>query len=197
MPRPWLKILSCVVLAWTAVSAADEFEQLPAYKVGQSRTPLTAIEGKLVAALEAPNATFDARQFICRVLRQIGTDRSVPALAKWLTDPTTSHMARHALERMAGEKASAALRDALGKTTGALRIGMIGSVGVRKDAKAAGLLADLLTDKDAATVEAALKALGRIATPEALGALYRADVPSPRPWRPSRRIRFSAWPTRC
>ena len=40
--------------------------------------------GQLVKALESPKATFECKQWSCRMLRQIGTEASVPALAKLL-----------------------------------------------------------------------------------------------------------------
>ena len=43
-------------------------------------------------------------------------------------------MARYALERIPAAAAAAALRDALPKLTGTLKVGVIGSLGVRRDA---------------------------------------------------------------
>ena len=64
----------------------------------------------------------------------IGTAESVPALAALLPDKDLSHMARYALERIPAPEAGAALRDALPKLSGALKVGVIGSLGVRRDA---------------------------------------------------------------
>ena len=76
----------------------------------------------------------DAKDFVCRKLMVIGTAASVPALAALLADKDLSHMARYALERIPAPEAAQALRDALPKLSGALKMGVIGSLGVRRDA---------------------------------------------------------------
>ncbi len=55
-------------------------------------------------------------------------------LAAVLADKDNSHMARYALERIQASEVAAALRDALPKVAGALKIGVIGSLGARRDA---------------------------------------------------------------
>src|SRR5690606_37773691 len=67
----------------------------------------------------------------CRMLRIKGTEKSVPALAKLLTDEDLSHAARVALEPMPYESAGEALRTALEKTDGLTRMGIITSLGNR------------------------------------------------------------------
>ena len=54
----------------------------------------------------------------CTRLRQIGTEKSVPALATLLRDEHLSHMARYALEPMNNEESTEALRKALKKAEG-------------------------------------------------------------------------------
>ena len=68
------------------------------------------------------------------------------------------HAARYALEGMPYAEASAALRDAIGKTSGATRAGLIDSVGRRRDAAARPLLVPLLSDADATVAVAAASA---------------------------------------
>ena len=77
----------------------------------------------------------------CRELKTAGTEKSIPALAALLTDAATSHAARIALETMPYPAAGAALRDALGKTTGLVKSGIIDSIGARHDTAAMPLLA--------------------------------------------------------
>ncbi|MGA2033390.1 MAG: HEAT repeat domain-containing protein [Thermoguttaceae bacterium] len=110
----------------------------------------------------------------CRELKTAGTERSIPALAALLTDAETSHAARFALESMEYPAAGAALRDALGKTTGLTKAGIIDSLGQRRDAQAVPLLAASLTDKEPQVVAAAATALGRIGTRDAAAALTAA-----------------------
>ena len=78
-------------------------------------------------------------------LRVAGTAKSIPALAAMLPDERGSQAARHALEGMAIPEASAALRDALGTTSGLLKAGVIESLGWRRDVSAVSLLAPLLS----------------------------------------------------
>ena len=166
------------------------FEALNTYDWGQDTKLLQPIEAAIIAshgndperkqletrlaAVLGSDAPYDAKQYACRKLRVIGSPSSVPALAALLTDAKLSHMARFALERMPAKQAGDALRDALAKVGGDLRIGMITSLGVRGEADSVGPLQKLLGDKDAATVRAAAYALAEIGTPEASNALAGA-----------------------
>ena len=76
-------------------------------------------------------------------------------------------MARYALEPMPYPEADQALRGALGKGSGQTKVGIITSLGYRRDRGAVPELLKLLKDRDAAIVTAAAAALGRIGTPEA------------------------------
>lgn len=98
----------------------------------------------------------------CRRLKQIGTEKSVPALAACLANEELSHAARQALESMPCEEAGKALCDALGKTTGLTRAGIIDSIGLRRERQAVPALAALLSDPDAAVAAAAARSLGRM-----------------------------------
>ena len=136
-----------------------------------------ALESRL-AALLSEGISRDAKDYVCRKLMLIGTTASVPALAKLLRAAETSHMARYALDRNPAPEATAALRDALPKLSGAQKIGVIGSLGVRRDAESVKPLAALLADSDAAVCVAAAKALGAIRTKAAATALLDGK-PSP------------------
>lgn len=131
------------------------------------------LEDRLVAVLktELPHAAKDA---VCRALKTIGTAASVPALALLLADEKLSHMARYALERIPGPEAGQALRDALPKVAAKLKIGIIGSLGVRGEATAVAPLQALLADSDPTLAVAAAYALGDIRSPEAAKALVVA-----------------------
>ena len=107
----------------------------------------------------------------CKQLAIYGSEKAVPALAALLTDKELVSWARIALEAIPGEKVNEALRAALGKVKGRGLIGVINSLGVRRDAKAVGDLAGLLKNTDAGVACAAAAALGRIATPDAVKAL--------------------------
>ena len=137
-------------------------------------------EQQFIAVLkgEAPAAEKDKA---CRELQRIGTRACIPALAALLPDETLSHMARYALEPMPYPEAGQALRDALAKASGPAKVGVIASLGFRRDRQAAGQLIPLLRDPDPAVAAAAATALGRAATPAGLRSLrdFRSNAPEP------------------
>ena len=128
------------------------------------------LETRLAAVLKT-GASRAAKDFVCRTLKMIGTAESVPALAALLPDKDLSHMARYALERIPAPEAAQAMRDAVPKLSGALKVGVIGSLGVRRDAASVPALAAALGDADKAVACAAACALGDIGSPEAAKAL--------------------------
>lgn len=131
------------------------------------------LENRLLAALQS-EISRDAKAYVCRKLTIVGTAASAPALAALLADGNQAHMARFALERIEAAEAARALRDALPSLSGKLKIGVIGSIGNRRDASATAALAALLADGDAAVARAAALALGDIGTAEAARALQEA-----------------------
>ena len=134
------------------------------------------LENRLAAVLKT-DVSRDAKDVVCRKLMVIGTAESVSVLAELLTDESLSHMARYALERIPAPEAAAALRDALPKVQGELKVGVIGSLGVRQDPNSISALASLLTDADAMVARAAAYALGDMRTAAAAKALA-ASTPS-------------------
>lgn len=134
------------------------------------------LERRLAAALEGDTSR-DAKDYVCRQLMLIGTATSVPALAKLLANAETSHMARFALQQQPVPEAAAALRDALGSLSDDQLVGVIGSLGARRDVASVDALARLLAgheDKVSAEVpRAAAKALGSIGTVEAVEVLQK------------------------
>ncbi|MBC8373840.1 MAG: HEAT repeat domain-containing protein, partial [Planctomycetes bacterium] len=126
---------------------------------------------KQIAVLKSADATLKAKNDACRELATIGDPKAIPVLASLLGDEKLSHMARYALEPLDNASVDAALRDAMGKLKGNMRIGVINSIGTRRDEKAVSGLTKLLTDTDKGAASAAIGALGKIATPEAITAL--------------------------
>ena len=131
------------------------------------------LEGRLVMVLksEAPRA---AKDVACRALKTIGTASSVPVLATLLADEKLTHMARYALERISGPEAGQALRAAMAKTTGKVKIGIISSLGVRGEDASVAPLQTTLADPDPAVAQAAAYALGDIGSLDAAKALLNA-----------------------
>jgi len=129
-----------------------------------------AQESELLAVLRS-DATVQEKSAACRQLARVATKEAVPTLAALLGDEKLSHMARYALETIRDPSADDALREALGKVQGRPRLGVIGSLGVRRDVKAVAVLAGLLEDPDTDTAQAAARALGCIGNAEAAKAL--------------------------
>ena len=117
--------------------------------------PPKADEGKLLAVLKSADATHNEKVDAFRGLALIATEKSIPTLASFLGDEKLSHMARYALETIKDPAVDEALRDALGKVKGKPLVGVIGSIGVRKDAKAVDALANMLRNSDAELAQAA------------------------------------------
>jgi HEAT repeat protein len=78
------------------------------------------------------------------------------------------------LERIPAPEAAQALREALPKLDAQLKVGVMGSLGVRRDAASVPALSALLGDTDASVARSAALALGAIRTPEAARALREA-----------------------
>jgi HEAT repeat protein len=160
--------LSAVLLVATAAAPA----------LGQAEKPGAPDEAKLIAVLTSKASVKDKAD-ACRQLASVGTRNAVPALAMLLADERLAQMARYGLEPIPDPSVDDALRTALGQLKGRLLVGVIGSIGVRRDAKAIESLAQRLSDADPEVAQAAARSLGRISTPEAVRALTRALAVNP------------------
>lgn len=123
----------------------------------------------------------------CQRLRVVGTAKSVAALAVLLREEPTAHAARYALEGMPFPEAGAALREALETTSGLIQLGLVDSVGWRRDAATVPVLVRLLSGGDAAVAGASAAALGKIGGQEAMAALKTAEASA----NPA--VRAAAW----
>jgi len=133
--------------------------------------PPQADEAKLIAVIKSSDATHKEKADACRGLALIATEKAVAPLAALLGDEKLSHMARYALETIQDPAVDEAFRDALGRLKGMPLVGVIGSVGVRRDAQAVEALTKMLLDSDAVVAQAAARALGDIGNPAAAKAL--------------------------
>jgi HEAT repeat protein len=131
------------------------------------------LERRLIAALPT-DISRDAKDYVCRKLAIVGSPAAVPALSDLVTHEDNSHLARHALERIPGPEAASALTGALAKTSGKVKIGVIGSLGARRETAAVPVLAGLLGDADPAVARSAALALGAIGGMEAARVLQAA-----------------------
>lgn len=172
-------------------SARDAVAGIAGYRFGDSREALSAVEDLAraalsdnalreslaaeLAALLAGEATYESKDFACRQMAIIGGPAAVPALATLLRAPDTADMARYALQVIPCPEATQALMDALGKAAAPVQIGIINSLGERRDAAAVPALAAYATGLDPAPAEAAIHALGKIGGAAAMDALLMAQ----------------------
>jgi len=155
---------------------AESFDKLGA-KVIESHSHVGVrkdLAARFAAILDDPKATGAAKVFACRELYRIGTKKNVPTLAKLLISDETADMARYALERMPCAEAGEALRAALEKTKGTTKVGIINSLGARRDTAALAMLGPLVGDANRAIAEAAIVAVGRIGGHDAAELLTEA-----------------------
>jgi HEAT repeat protein len=99
----------------------------------------------------------------CQRLGELGAKEAVPALSALLGDEHLSVYARYGLEPITDPSADDALRAALSKLKGNELVGVINSIGKRRDAKASPALARMIYGSDADVARAAAAALGSIA----------------------------------
>ena len=143
---------------------------------GNSSEPLKLIESKAVESLKDPQlrdsleekilnslVTANSRRgkdFLCRMLRIMGTNKSIPLMKELLSDQENGHMARYVLASMQYEEAGAALHQSLNTVQDKLKQGIIDSLGDIRYKKA---VPDLIKLLDTASVaNNATRALGLI-----------------------------------
>jgi HEAT repeat protein len=155
-----------------APSVPPEFDANPIWQLDQA---------KLIAILKDPAAPLFRKAIACKRLAQIGTKESVPPLAALLGEKRLGHYARFGLEPNPDPAAGDALRAALPKLKGRLLMGVITSIGVRKDTRAIDALGKLMYDQDVEIAQAASASLGCIGGPQSAkllkDGLSRTKVP--------------------
>ena len=142
-------------------SRADTVKISDMIREASGKPEMKAMEKQLDDFLKS-DASYAAKDFVCRELSVAGTEASVPVLSSMLTDGKVSDIARYALERIPGPAVDDALRKALSKANGKAKIGIINTLGVRGDKKAIEPLAKLTNDANETVAVAAVAALGRI-----------------------------------
>jgi len=133
---------------------------------------------QLIAVLQS-DAPPAEKAITCKRLAVYGTEAAVPALAPLLADKALASWARIALEVIPGPAADEALRQATKNVQGRLLVGVINSIGVRRDAQAVDVLAERLKDSDEEVASAAAVALGRIGGEQAAEELMPALAEAP------------------
>jgi len=132
------------------------------------------IERELIKVIES-DARFAAKQAACRRLMVAGSDASVPALSKMLAskDHNTVEAACMAMSGRSTPKVTAALRKALDQSGGRGLAAVVTLLGDLRDAQAVTPLGRLAKSRQRAVSDAAISALGRIASADAVAALRK------------------------
>jgi HEAT repeat protein len=134
-------------------------------KYGGAEAILALPEAKLVAILRDPSASVYAKAKACQRLAVVGGEAAVEPVAVLLADERLSHYARFALEAIPNAAAGEALRAALSSASGSRLVGVINSIGVRKERRALAALAPLRNHPDAEVAQAAEAAMARLRPP--------------------------------
>jgi len=163
--RPYKRFVVCFAVL-TAMAATTALAK-------DAAVSSTDTEKELLAVLRS-DAPAAEKAITCKRLAIHGSSAAVADLAKLLPNEQLSSWARIALEAIPGEAADQALRDATNSLEGRLLVGMINSIGVRRDAKSVSLLKLRLQDKDTDVAAAAAVALGRIGGSDTVESLLQA-----------------------
>ena len=134
----------------------------------------------LLDAFLGTKATLAGKMAVCRELRLIGSEKSVPVLEKMLLDKDMTDLARYALENIPGDAPDKALIRVLAATKGETRIGVVAAIGRRKARAAVPELGQLLRGADADLSKSATAALGETGGREAADTLVKF-LPAARP----------------
>ena len=129
---------------------------------------------QLVDILKNPDAAIFEKAKACQRLAVVGTSDAIPALAALLSDEKLNVYARCGLEGIPDPAVDEALRNAAQKLQGGQLVGVLDSIGRRKDTRAIELLRGLLRNSDPEVASAAAGALGQIGTSEAAAILKEA-----------------------
>jgi len=144
-------------------------------------SPQTAAEKAAEALAALQHGAPAEKALACKRLAIYGDATAVPALAALLGDEQLAAWARIALEAIPDRAADRALRDAAERLQGKLLVGVLNSIGVRRDAAAIRLLARKLKDADPEVAAAAAIALGRIGDTRAASVLEKNLAVAPAP----------------
>jgi HEAT repeat protein len=171
------------------------FAELQSFGWGSSRGALMPIDDAIPAASQCPDSRRDlearlirvlqtdapppAKDYACRKLSLIGSSDAVPVLAGLLLDKDLGNAARSALELIPGPEAARTLRESLVQLDGVAKVGVINSLGARRDIESLPVLMNLLRDDDPMLATAAAWALGNLGTPSAAKSLQHAPSELP------------------
>ncbi|MCW5966788.1 MAG: HEAT repeat domain-containing protein [Bryobacterales bacterium] len=121
----------------------------------------------LVRLLRDPSASEFRKAKACMRAAMVGDKEAAAAMLPLLNDPQLNQYARYGLVPIPDPSVDDAFRAALGTLKGDLLVGVVDSIGQRKDAKAVDALAKLMYGTEPEVARAAIASLGRISGPAA------------------------------
>ncbi len=165
------------------------------YEPGQSREPFRAIEDLIrqsaakpslkklldhqLGKMLSPIASEETRLFAARHLAVIGSERTLPDIARLLNSEDTVSVACLALSTYPRGDADELLRSTLPHVPGKSQVQIINTLGDRRDPGSVKVLAELARGTDPVIAEAAVVALGKIGNSQsrkALDTLFKGDT---------------------
>lgn len=173
------------------------FTALATYDTGSGRAALLPIDQAVAAGqpsnLEArllgvldKSSSDPACEYVFSKLALIGTLKSLPVLTKAaVLEAPSATAACTALENFPGPEATRAIASLLPQSSPKAKVALLNTLGVRRDPEAASAIAKLLREDEnsSAVLEAAIAALGQIASPKAAKALRLFHSREPQPLR--------------
>jgi HEAT repeat protein len=166
MKRSLQSFLSIVAVSWVLTSLSVAVAQV---------SKLTS-ETDLIAILQSDKSQPEDKAMACKRLAVYGSDQCVSEVSKLLDQDQLSSWARITLEAIPGRAANDALRNAAKALKGRTLIGVLNSIGVRRDVGSVELLSTKLQEKELGVAAAAAVALGSVGNPSASDALKKALV---------------------
>jgi HEAT repeat protein len=171
---------------------SDAFEFILDYETGQPRTEILRLEQyirqspvsmyheleeALLHVVSHPEASLDARKFVCNQLQIVGSNRSVSTIVELLDHVELAHSARNVLLSLDGTDVNQYIREALEQTDNTKHLsGLIDLLALKKDFKAISVISEYLGHSEDIIVFNAINALGHIGGMEAVEVLANSDL---------------------
>jgi hypothetical protein len=158
----------------SVVSLVEIVSQVSA--ASSDKNELNEIEQTLIATLQDDSANFLSVQAACNTLGLMNSADAVPALTALLAKSTPlSDAARLGLQRITDPAAGKALVAALSSAPSGQRVGIIVSIGARRESNATTALADIVGTSNSHESKVAVRSLGQIGTIESLELLQSLE----------------------
>lgn len=161
-PFGWL----CIVLV--SCGLLTSFGRVLAQSEASPSAAQMTSETDLIAVLASADAPRAEKAIACKRLAVYGSAACVPEISKLLGDAELTSWARITLEAIPGDAPNQALREAASQLEGLPLVGVINSLGVRRDESAVELLSDRLKSGTQEVAQASSLALGKIGSSSAL-----------------------------